>query len=198
MRSRLWAIVLLGLLVAVGAAAILSSRPSFADPVAVVEHWTAARNAGDVEAALALLSEDAVVLDEHVSDPDALARLRNILEGQKIAGWRIEETNCGVDGERVTCRYAMDDALLRKCGLRFTGDHEYVVADGKLDYQTRRHDPASRSEVYGALQQFRGWVSKNHPESFEVIWIDPSSATYTTPQGADAVMAFLGEYPCPS
>lgn len=196
MRSRLWAIVLLMLLLVVGAAAIMTSRTASPGPVAVVEHWTAARNAGDLDAALAFLGDDAVVLDQHVSDPAGLARLRNVLEAQKIAGWRIEETGCGVDGERVRCRYAMDDALLRKCGLRFTGEHEYVVVDGKLEQQTRRHDAASRSEVYGRLQAFRGWVRKNHPGAFEVIWIDPTSATYTTPDGADAVMAFLDEYPC--
>jgi limonene-1,2-epoxide hydrolase len=195
MRSRLWAIVLLTLLLVVGAA-ILTSRTSPRSPVAVVEHWTAARNTGDIDAALAFLGDDAVVLDQHVSDPAGLARLRNVLEAQKIAGWRIEESGCGVDGQRVTCRYAMDDALLRKCGLRFTGEHEYVVVDGKLDHQTRRHDAASRTEVYGRLQAFRGWVRKNHPGAFEVIWIDPTSATYTTPDGANAVMAFLDEYPC--
>jgi molybdopterin synthase catalytic subunit len=54
----------------------------------------------------------------------------------------------------------MHDALLRKCGLRFTGEHEYVVVDDKLGQQTRLHDAASRSEVYGALQAFRGWVRK--------------------------------------
>jgi xanthine/CO dehydrogenase XdhC/CoxF family maturation factor len=196
MRSRLWAIVLLTLLVVVGAAAIMTSRTPRLGPVAVVEHWTAARNAGDIDAALGFLSEDAVVLDQRVSDPAALAGLRNLLEAQKIAGWRIEEAGCAVDGERVTCRYAMDDALLRKCGLRFNGVHEYIVVDGKLDLQTRRHDPASRSEVYGALQVFRAWVRKYHPDAFDEIWIDPTSATYTTPDGANAVMAFLDDYPC--
>jgi xanthine/CO dehydrogenase XdhC/CoxF family maturation factor len=194
--SRLWAFVLLSLLVIGGAAAIMVSRTTPLSPVDVVERWTAARNAGDIVTALALLSEEAVVLDQHVDDPADLAALRNILEAQKIAGWRIEESGCGVDGERVSCRYAMDDELLRKCGLRFTGEHEYLVVDGKLDRQTRRHDPASRAEVYGALQLFRAWVQKTHPDDFGVIWVDPTSATYTTPDGAHAVMASLDEYPC--
>jgi hypothetical protein len=43
---------------------------------------------------------------------------------------------------------------------------------------------------------FRAWVRKNHPDAVEVIWIDPTSAMYTTPDGAHAVMAFLDEYPC--
>jgi hypothetical protein len=196
MRSRLRVVVPLVLLVIVGAAAIVTSTSAPPGQVAVVEGWTAARNAGNIDGALAFLTEDAVVLEQRVSDPAARASLRNILEAQKIAGWRIEETGCGVDDEHVTCRYAMDDTLLRKCGLRFTGEHQYVVVDGKLDHQTRHHDPASRSEVYGALAVFRAWVRKNHPDAVEVIWIDPTSATYTTPDGAHAVMAFLDEYPC--
>jgi SnoaL-like domain len=197
MRPRRRAVVLLALLVAVlAAAAVMISAAARPGEIRVVEAWTAARNAGNIDAALALLSADAVVLDLDVSDPEALARLRNILEAQKVAGWRIEETGCGVDGERIRCRYAMHDELLRKCGLQFDGEHVYVVVDGKIDQQSRRHDPASRSKVYGALDRFRAWVRTNHPEAIGVIWIDPSSATYTTTAGAQAVMAFLDEYPC--
>lgn len=196
MRSRVSAIVLLLLLAIGGASAIMVSGTPPLSPIEVVERWTAARNAGDIVTALALLSEEAVVLDQHVDDPADLATLRNILEAQKIAGWLIEESGCVVDGERVSCRYAMDDELLRKCGLRFVGDHEYLVVDGRLDRQTRRHDAASRAEVYGALQLFRAWVQTTHRDYFGVIWVDPTSATYTTPDGARAVMASLDEYPC--
>lgn len=197
MRSRFGAVVLLSLLFAgLAAGAVIVSTGAPAGDIRVVEGWTAARNAGDIDAALAFLSADAVVLDLDVSDPDALARLRGILEAQKLARWRIKETGCGVDRERITCRYAMDDELLRKCGLQFTGDHLYVVADGKIDQQTRRHDAASASRVYKALETFRVWVRTNHPDAIGVIWIDPRSATYTTLAGAQAVMAFLNEYPC--
>ena len=200
MRSRVWAIVALAALAAVvGTATLvtLGRSPQSPSPIAVVEAWTAARNAGNVDAALALLADDAIVLDQRISDPDGRAALRGILEAQVIAGWRIEEAECTVDGQNVTCRYRMHDALLRKCGLAFEGTHDYRVEGGKLRNANRQHDAASRSTVYGALDRFRGWIQKNHPDAFDVIWVDRSAATYTTLDGARKVMSFLEEYPCP-
>jgi hypothetical protein len=199
MQSRVWAIVALAALTAVvGATAIvILGRPSPSPgPIAVVEAWTAARNAGEIDAALALLADDGNVLDQNLSDRDARTALRGILEAQAIAGWRVEDSDCAADGESVRCRYLMHDALLRKCHLAFAGTHDYRVDGGKLRSATRRHDDASRSEVYRALTRFRGWVQRNHPDALDVIWVTRFDATYTTPDGARKVMSLLNEYPC--
>ena len=50
--------------------------------------------------------------------------------------------------------------------------------------------------MYGALARFRGWIQKDHPDAFDVIWADRSAATYTTPDGARKVMSFLNEFSC--
>jgi hypothetical protein len=199
MRSRVWAIVALAALaVVVGIATIVMlGRPvPSPDPITVVQAWTAARNAGNVDAALALLAEDADVLDHKISERDARSALRGVLEAQAIAGWRVEDRDCAVNGPSVKCRYSMHDALLRKCSLAFAGTHEYRVDGGKLRNATRQHDAASRSDVYGALLRFRGWVQKNHPDALDVIWVSRFDASYTTPDGARTVMSFLNEYPC--
>jgi hypothetical protein len=200
MPSRGRAIVALAALaVVIGIAAIVMlARPvPTPDPITVVEAWTAARNAGNVDAALALLADDADVLDHKISDGDARTALRGVLEAQAIAGWRVDDRDCAVDGPSVKCRYSMHDALLRKCRLAFAGTHDYRVDDGKLRSATRQHDDASRSAVYGALLRFRGWVQKNHPDALDVIWVSRFDASYTTPDGARTVMSFLNDYPCP-
>jgi hypothetical protein len=103
--------------------------------------------------ALSVLSGKATVLEQRVSDPEDLAQLRGVLESQAIAGWRIEGTGCTAEGERVTCRYRMDDEMLRKCGLALVGTHRDIITDGKLDSATRQLDQASRSKVYSALDR---------------------------------------------
>ena len=123
----------------------------------VVERWTAARNAGDTDAAMDLVADDGVVLNVILSRPNGREQLRGILEAQRIAAWHIEETGCHVEGPRVTCRYGMDDALLRRCALRFTGVHTYVVHGGRLARASRAHDWKSRNRVYAALDDFR-WL----------------------------------------
>jgi hypothetical protein len=162
----------------------------------VVERWTEARNDGRVDDAMAVLANQGVVLDLRLADADERAQLRGVLEAQRIAEWRIEESSCRVEGERVTCQYAMDDRLLRKCSLRFTGTHTYVVDDGRIMSASRVHDPESRAALYGELGHFRDWVTRNHPDAAAIIWIDPQSATYTTVDGAQAVVDLADDYPC--
>ena len=118
-----------------------------------------------------------------LSRPNGQEQLRGILEAQRIAGWHIEETGCHVEGPRVTCRYGMDDALLRRCALRFTGVHTYVVHGGRLSRASRAHDWESRNRVYAALDDFRDWVQREHPDAAEMIWIDTRSALYTPQMG---------------
>ena len=92
----------------------------------------------------------------------------------------------------------MDDALLRRCALRFTGVHTYVVYAGRLSSANRANDSESRNRVYAALDDFRDWVQREHPDAAEKIWIDTRSALYTTADGARAVMALVDDYPCPT
>jgi hypothetical protein len=61
----------------------------------------------------------------------------------------------------------------------------------------RFHDKASRDEAYAALADFREWVSRTHRDLLYVIWSDPQSVTYATPEGATAMLDLLDEYSPP-
>ena len=169
---------------------------SAADPLSVVLSWTEARNAGDVDRAMAVLADTGSIFDFSMADPTDRDRLREILEAQAVAGHRIEESDCEVDGERVTCRYRQYDALLERCGIALTGVHRYNVRDGRLTLADRSHDPESRDAAYAAAEAFRGWVQEHHPDAVDVIWVTSSDVTFTTTEGARAMMAIIGEYAC--
>jgi hypothetical protein len=172
----------------------VTPSPEARDLLAVVTEWTQARNAGDVDAAMQLLAPDAVILGFPLTSPTRRAEFREVMEAQAIAGWTIEDSNCLVSGDTVTCRYRMDDEMLRRWDLEFTGTHEYVVSDGLIQRSTRSHDAESRDRVYAAIQAFRNWVHLVHPELEPVIWSDPNGATYATPEGAQAMLDILAEY----
>jgi hypothetical protein len=175
-------------------ACALGASPPPADPLSVVEEWVKARDAGDVEVAMALLADEGDIFGIGIHLPGNRDRLRAIFEAQAIAGWTIEETDCRVDGESVTCRYRQLDDVLRRWDLALTGEHRYIVRDGRLARIHRIHDRSSERTVYATAAAFRDWVREEHPALFDVIWVDLDSALYTTPDGARAVLDLLDEY----
>lgn len=112
-----------------------TATPSLQD---VADSWAAALNAGDVDAALSYLAEDAVVT---ISPMDAEGDA--VFTGQdEIRGWYELQTagkgsttlsDCQIDGETITCLDTFDDDYFRSMGVEFIeGDWVAVVRDGKI------------------------------------------------------------------
>jgi hypothetical protein len=181
-------VVLVGIVVAI---LFATAGP---DSLEMVQGWTSSRNAGDVDLAMSYLADDARVFGFSMATPRGEAKIREILAAQVVAAWTIQESGCSTDGDTVTCRYQMDDKVLRRWGLSFFGRHEYVIRDGKLAELTRFHDEASRQEAYAALADFKAWVRATHRDLLYVIWSDAQSVTYATPEGAASMLSLLDEY----
>jgi len=164
------------------------------DLLEVVHGWTSSRNAGDVDLAMSYLADDAQIFGSSMATPRGEAKIREILAAQAVAAWTIQESGCSADGDTVTCRYQMDDKVLRRWGLSFIGRHEYLIRDGKVAQLTRFHDEASRQRAYAALADFKAWVRETHRDLLYVIWSDAQSVTYATPEGAAAMLGLLDEY----
>lgn len=179
-------------LAGVGVGALLLTRA--ASPLDVVREWVAARNDHDIETAMSMLADEGEILGFGIHLPEHRERLRSALEAQMRAGWRIDEDECTVDAETVTCRYRQDDEILRRWGLALTGEHRYVVREGTIGQVRRIHDTASQREVYAEAEEFRAWIRAEHPELFDVIWADPTTALYSTPEGVQAILEVLDEY----
>jgi hypothetical protein len=175
----------------VGGMLVATARP---DPLMVVHGWTASRNAGDVDTAMSYLAEDAKVFNQLIATPVGEAKVREILAAQAVAGWTIHDSDCSVDDETVACRYRMDDQVLRRWGISFSGRHEFTIRNGKLAEVRRYHDAASRQAAYAALADFKAWVRQEHADLLYVIWSDAQSVTYATPKGAAAMLHLLDEY----
>jgi len=177
--------------------AACSAQPSHApgqSAIDVVHAWIDARNREDIEAVLALLSPTANVLGFAMQVPSRREALVAALEGQAVADWRINDTDCVFEGGVVTCAYSQDDAILRRWGLSFSGMHTYAVEKGLITRVARAHDLDSRDAGYAALRAFKDWVRDTHPDLIFVIWSDPTAATYATPAGAMAALHLLEEY----
>jgi hypothetical protein len=160
--------------------------------VEVVQAWTAARNAGDVDGVMALVSGEARLLEFSMQAPGGRDAFAEFVRMQAAADWEISEVDCTADGERVLCRYEQSDVFLRGVGVALTGTHEYVVRDGLILSVTRTHD--SRGDPYDAWRRFRSWVGEHHPELQTVIWARRGSVGYSTLEGVEAMLSILDEY----
>jgi hypothetical protein len=146
---------------------------------------------------MSYLADEGGVFEVSMATPRGQAKIRDILTAQAIAGWKIQESGCTADGDQVTCRYQMDDTILRRWSISFFGRHEYVIEDGKVAKLSRFHDQVSRDEAYAALADFKEWVRAEHRDLLYVIWSDAQSVTYATPEGASAMLDLLDEYSPP-
>ena len=196
-RARWLLIAILAALagMSVGGAMLLATMGP--DPLEVVQEWTASRNAGDVDLAMSYLADDTQLFGVSMATQRGAAKIREVLAAQAVAAWTIQESGCSADGDQVTCRYQMDDTILRRWSISFFGRHEYVIEDGKVAKLERFHDEASRDEAYAALADFKDWVAHTHRDLLYVIWSDAQSVTYATPEGAAAMLDLLDEYSPP-
>ncbi len=164
------------------------------EALTVVQAWGAARNAGDIDAALALLSRDARVLDHSMELPGRREAFVELLTLQAAAGWELHDSECQIEGESVSCRYEQSDVFLRKMGVALTGNHEYVVREGLIVSAERTHDLETLSDFRAAWTDLRQWVKANHPEIEPVIWASPRSVVYSTVEGVEATLSVFDEY----
>jgi hypothetical protein len=162
--------------------------------VEVVQAWGVARNAGDIDAAMDLVSENARLLDHSMQLPDRRDAFVDLLRVQASAGFEVRDFDCSIAGESVSCRYELNDVFLRMMGLVLTGDHEYVVHDGLIVSADRTHDPETRSVIESASRDLRQWVKEHHPELEPVIWTSRRSVTYSTVEGVEAMLSIFDEY----
>src|SRR4051794_3958647 len=131
--------------------------PAAQDPLAVVRAFDAACNADDLDGALALFADEAVVR-QTPAPPDGgeyrgQAQIRHWLEPQLI-GFHADSRDHRVSDETVTWTAMVTAEMLRRAGLAdpVRAEAEAVVRDGKITAFTVANNPED-------LARFRVGVS---------------------------------------
>jgi ketosteroid isomerase-like protein len=105
------------------------------DPAAVFHAFNTAVNAHDVEAALALFADDAVVQFPNQPPPNTYrgtAEIRAWLQADAGQNISVQTEQVQVEGDRVSCLGKVDIDSLRPLGITLTGPAEAVVQGGKI------------------------------------------------------------------
>jgi ketosteroid isomerase-like protein len=116
------------------------------DPLAIVNSWLEALNAGDVDAALSYLADDAQITSDQVYT--GKEEIRGWYEAQVEANGASTLSDCQVDGETVTCISSYTDDGLQAMGVDFLeGELVLVVRDGKIQSYTFTMSPESLAKL---------------------------------------------------
>jgi len=138
MRARVIAVVMSVALLALPVA--LNAQES--DPMSIINAWVEALNAGDIDAALSYLADDAVV---QIVPPAPGSS--GVFSGKgEIRGWYetvagqhgvTALSDCQIDGETVTCVNTYAEDSFRSLGIEsVVGEWVAVVREGKLQSYT--------------------------------------------------------------
>ena len=146
MKTRLIAITMLVLVLALPVALYAQET----DPMSVITAWQDAMNAGDADAALAWLADDAFItlvpppMEGHDGVFRGKEEIRAWWEGLYAANGASTLSNCQVADETITCILTYTDDSLQSIGVDSI-DNEFVVIvrDGKIQTYTATITPES-------------------------------------------------------
>ncbi|MCL7454509.1 MAG: nuclear transport factor 2 family protein [Anaerolineae bacterium] len=114
------------------------------DPVTIVNDWTAALNAGDVDAALSYLGDDVQITPSPGMTFTGKEEVRGWYEGLVAANSQNTLGDCTVDGENVTCDLVFTNDDFQAAGIASVdGELVLVVRDGKIRTYTFNLSPES-------------------------------------------------------
>ena len=116
------------------------------DPLAIVNSWLERLNAGDVDAALSYLADDAQITSDKVYT--GKEEIRGWYEAQVEANAVSTLSDCQVDGETVTCQSVYTDDGLQAMGVdSLEGELVLTVSDGKIQTYAFTMSPESLAKL---------------------------------------------------
>ena len=141
MKRGMFGMVVLAILVLPGA---LYAQET--DPLTIVNSWLEALNAGDVDAALSYVADDAQITSDQVYT--GKEQIRGWYENIVSANGASTLSDCQVDGETVTCSSVYTDDGLQAMGVDFLeGELVVVVRDHKIQSYTFTPSPESLAKL---------------------------------------------------
>ena len=154
MKTRVFALTVSGLVFLLPVAVYAQEQ----DPVSMIMAWNDAMNAGDADAALAFLADDAYIqlvpppMEGHDGVFRGKEEIRAWWEGLYAQNGASTVSNCQVDGETVTCLLNYTDDGLKGLGLdSIDNDFVVTVQDGKIQTYTATMTDESLAALMAAM-----------------------------------------------
>ena len=137
---------------------------SASDPAGIARAFIDARDARDIDAALALLADDVVISD--IDDSPSAMRARFDSFEATDHRWYVEECTVQEPGppSQVVCTYTHENAWSRALavGPFDGGSFTFMIEDGLIQSLSHFFDTAEFSPQ--VWEVFADWVAENHPD----------------------------------
>ena len=181
--------------VALAAAALLTSwNATPATPVEIGNEYMEARNAFDAEAAGALMSADATLLD---APRMSRTELGQGFEALRVydAQWEPFECTNNPGTTLVTCDYSLETNLSRIVGHpSVEGTISLLVENGQITRLV--HSFPYDDYAPNVLVKFLTWLGTEHPGAIEEVYVERDGAMSPNlePAARARLGAYIGEY----
>jgi hypothetical protein len=154
------------------------------EQIGLIRVYESAANRHDVDACVALFSDDAAI-EDHGRTARGAARIRDAHEHERACAGQIAIIEPVVDGSEVHCHLVYRnelDRLLDLDGVRKSAT--FVVRDGLIDSLVLDgDDDEANARRQNAMAPFQDWVRTYHPEAFTRM------RSYDGPAGTVLVVA---------
>ena len=143
--------------------------PAPTDLIGLANAYVAAMNRRDVEAAIALFTDDADY-DAGVHSGAGKDRVRTILDYMDGTGMRMAHSDCSVKEAQAVCRQWRQDESMTTLGypgvyLRVT----FSIKDGKIQNLAGAPEGPEYAEYIAATKEAMAWMAANRAEAWKKI-----------------------------
>lgn len=170
-----------------------SGKPDFDQIISKFETY---KNSGNVESAIELFSEDAVLDFGPLGSITGLDEVRNILEYDLALNTRVRFEQCEVSGQEVACRAAETNDWLRTVGIESISYDESVFAfttDRHIRSVTSALSEESGRAIGAVMVDFDAWARRNQPEEYAELFSGDGAFVYSRENG-QKVLALLRQW----
>jgi hypothetical protein len=184
----------IGVVVLALVALITSTAAGQEDLVSLVEDLQEAMSRGDLDAAMALYTEDAVFEFVGMGSLTGQEQIRGYKEYIAALNTDLQYSDCTQEGNTVTCDLTKNDDMLRKLGAGPVSHSMSFTFEGGLVQKQAVTTPPESAQVLGQTSgAFLGWVKENHPEAMAKLFTPEGQFVYSGENG-DLVAGLIVEW----
>ncbi len=182
--------------VVLGMVLLLAACTAPIDNTQLIKQYQDRKNAGDLEATLAMFTPDAELHFGPLGSLQGHDAVRAIHEYDVALETIVLFDNCTASGNQVSCTVVETNEWLRLAGIAELSYDESVFSisdDGRIESVSAVLSPESGQAMGAALTTFDGWARMNRAEDYAALFSEGGDFVYSYDNGL-RVLELLREW----
>ena len=181
---------------AVGLLLVLVGCSSPPDHLGTVMQFQEHKNNGDLEATLALFSEEPSLDFGPLGTISGMPEVRAILEYDLALNTHLQFQDCREDGAEVICRVIETNKWLKTAqieSVEYEENRFAFAADGRISSVSATFTAESAQLLGAAIAGFHQWATANRPEEYSELFSEQGAFVYSA-ENAEKVLTLLSAW----